>query len=327
MGKKKKPTLNDIAKATGVAISTVSRVFSGKAKISKETTKRIIDAANEIGFEIKSKSSIESTRTIAFIVYYGRKSMYENPFFISSIQGAYDYCNKNDFSLQIHFCEKLNLEMEIIAPLVEKKLVDGIILSTVSTNESVLNYLIENKFPFSVIGRPTKSSQIIWVDNDNFNATYNIVSSLFNHGKTRVAFIGKDLDYHFAEDRFNGYKQAFTVRGFSIKEELIFLRNDDKWKEFLNTFLMDNEIDAIVTDDDEMALEVLTHLNEKNLNLPIISFNYMPFPKQYFKQLSLIDIRPKELGYWSAKMLIDFINGSASIQNRLIPINIDIKSI
>ena len=105
------------------------------------------------------------------------------------------------------------------------------------------------------------------------------------------------------------------------------LCSDEKWKTLLNDFLIESELDAIVTDDDEMALEVLVHLNEKQLKIPIVGFNYMPEPKLCFGQLSLIDIRPKELGYWSAKMLIDFIKGISGIKNRLIPVKIDADSI
>ena len=106
MVKDKKPTLKDIAKITGVAVSTVSRAFSGRAKISEYTKERIVKTALELGFVIKGNNNYNSTKIIAFIVYYQRKTLYENPFFISSIHGAYSYCSKEDYYLQVYFCEK-----------------------------------------------------------------------------------------------------------------------------------------------------------------------------------------------------------------------------
>lgn len=41
-------TIKDIAREAGVSPSTVSRVLSGKAKISPETTKRVMEAIKNL---------------------------------------------------------------------------------------------------------------------------------------------------------------------------------------------------------------------------------------------------------------------------------------
>ena len=49
--RKSPPTLYDVSRLSGASIATVSRVFSGKNRVSDETRKRVMDAAKELAFE------------------------------------------------------------------------------------------------------------------------------------------------------------------------------------------------------------------------------------------------------------------------------------
>ncbi|STQ12293.1 DNA-binding transcriptional repressor MalI [Enterobacter cloacae] len=46
----KKITINDVALAAGVSVSTVSLVLSGKGRISPATGQRVNDAVEQLGF-------------------------------------------------------------------------------------------------------------------------------------------------------------------------------------------------------------------------------------------------------------------------------------
>lgn len=46
----KRPTINDLAKASGVSRSTINRLLSGKETVRQPTVDRVIDTAREIGF-------------------------------------------------------------------------------------------------------------------------------------------------------------------------------------------------------------------------------------------------------------------------------------
>lgn len=46
----KKITINDVALAAGVSVSTVSLVLSGKGRISAATGQRVNDAVEQLGF-------------------------------------------------------------------------------------------------------------------------------------------------------------------------------------------------------------------------------------------------------------------------------------
>lgn len=49
-GNRKKITINDVALAAGVSVSTVSLVLSGKGRISSATGERVNQAIEQLGF-------------------------------------------------------------------------------------------------------------------------------------------------------------------------------------------------------------------------------------------------------------------------------------
>jgi len=45
-----RPTITDLAKASGVSVATVDRVLNGRARVREETARRVYDAARSIGY-------------------------------------------------------------------------------------------------------------------------------------------------------------------------------------------------------------------------------------------------------------------------------------
>src|SRR5664279_5889324 len=80
------PTIYDVAKATGVAASTVSRAFSRPGRVNADTAERIRLAAADLGYR---------TNPLARALPTGRTSMIAvmisditNPFYFNIIRGA-----------------------------------------------------------------------------------------------------------------------------------------------------------------------------------------------------------------------------------------------
>ncbi|NLU43023.1 MAG: LacI family transcriptional regulator, partial [Firmicutes bacterium] len=55
-------TLKDIARETGLSVNTVSRALRGKADISAETTKRVVEVAKRMGYTRNALASQLRTR-------------------------------------------------------------------------------------------------------------------------------------------------------------------------------------------------------------------------------------------------------------------------
>lgn len=316
----KRQGLKDLVDKTGFSISTISRVLNGKATISDATREQILNAAREMGFDMSKYSGASSLDSIAFVVYYQRRTEFENPFFLHSIRGAYNCAREHGYSLQVFFKE--DDRTGLIESIAERRFARGVILSAVPIDDSDIRVLQAHEFPFSVIGRPAQSDSIFWVDNDNYNASYTIVTDLLNRGKKNIAFVTKGLDRHYARDRYDGYRQAYAIRGITAPENLIIDGDLGDQTDRLVGELKAGNIDVIIADDDETALTIANLVPSQGKRVRVIGFNYMPVPHIENVDLWLVDIKPEELGYWAAKMLIQSMTEHAAPVNRLIPLEL-----
>src|ERR1700754_979053 len=85
-GRPRPVTINDIAKATGVAASTVSRALSNPGRVNVVTRERIQAAARELNYTPNSHARAlisGRTGTIALLV-----SDVTNPFYFGIIRGT-----------------------------------------------------------------------------------------------------------------------------------------------------------------------------------------------------------------------------------------------
>ncbi|NKF34006.1 LacI family transcriptional regulator, partial [Pseudomonas sp. BGM005] len=46
----RRPTISDLARASGVSVATVDRVLNGRHRVREETARRVYDAAQSIGY-------------------------------------------------------------------------------------------------------------------------------------------------------------------------------------------------------------------------------------------------------------------------------------
>ncbi len=83
-------TIKDVAEQAGVHPSTVSRVFSGKAKISQATRTRVIQAADQLNFHPNAIARSLTTRrayTLGMIIPYLQEEFFLDPFFPQVLRG------------------------------------------------------------------------------------------------------------------------------------------------------------------------------------------------------------------------------------------------
>jgi DNA-binding LacI/PurR family transcriptional regulator len=85
--------IEDVAKAAGVSIATVSRVATGSDRVSSTLRDRVLKAASELNFELNGKGK---AKIIAFIL--ANRDVF-NPFHAAIMVGAEAYCASRDCGL------------------------------------------------------------------------------------------------------------------------------------------------------------------------------------------------------------------------------------
>lgn len=312
-----KVTIKEIAKEANVSVTTVSRVLSKSPDVSDKTRIRVTEVIKKLEFKpnaIARSLVSKKSRILGIVVQGESRDLLENSFFIQAMKGI-SLCaqNKKYYTTYI-FNEDDKTEIDHISELINTNIVDGICLLRAKTEDKSIEYLKEVKFPFVVIGRPEEPEGMLWVDNDNFKVTYDLVGELVKKGHKNIAFLGAKKEWNVTRDRYKGFKIACDINGITIQDSNVIMMNELNEQEGINgtaKLLENNNPTAIVVQDDILAFGTLKVLKERNIkNIEVIGFNNDPLSEFQTPSLSSIDINAVELGYYAVKILIDFLENS-----------------
>ena len=122
------------------------------------------------------------------------------------MQGMSSYAKKKKYYITYAFSDNEKEEVNYIKDFITSNLIAGICLLRLRTDDKSIEYLKRADFPFVVIGRPENPESMLWVDNDNFKSTYNLMNTLIKKGHKDIAFLGAKEELTVTKDRLKGIR-------------------------------------------------------------------------------------------------------------------------
>ncbi|TMW71504.1 LacI family DNA-binding transcriptional regulator [Alteribacter natronophilus] len=312
-------TIKDVAKRANVAPSTVSRVIANSPRISQRTKEKVREAMSELGyhpnFNARSLAN-QSTKTIGLVMPNSANKTFQNPFFPEVIRGISTKAHMLEYGLYLSTGQTEEEIFEEVKHMVQGRRVDGIILLYSRVNDKVISYLYEQKFPFTVIGRPydQRMSDITYVNNDNFKAAKTVTEYLLLLGHERIAFIGGNLDFVVTVDHMEGYERALNNAGVKLRDEYVVFHEEIQeggQEAVIDLMSLKEPPTAMLVADDMMTFGVLRMLSEMDMKVPddvsIVSFNNVMISELSAPPMTTVDINIYSLGYEAATCLIEKI--------------------
>lgn len=155
------PTIYDVAKAAGVAASTVSRAFSRPGRVNAETAERIRAAAQALGYR---------TNPLARALPTGRTSMIAvvisditNPFYFPIIRGAQAAAAEAGYTMLLADAQESDvLEREALDRAIPT--VEGIVLASSRMSDSAIRMIAKLR-PMIVLNRAVADVPSLVTDN------------------------------------------------------------------------------------------------------------------------------------------------------------------
>ena len=278
--------LKDIADATGVSISTVSRVLNGNAPISEETRRKVLETASQMNYHKRFDGKILSRlqNMAGFILpdtesaYYGRlqhaisECFFENNLDVISIATCFSHertIRAIEHMSQIHVkCIVILLDYVETIP---KNILDAVHLTNIPTLFIVAQYMPEFDY------------DCLYVDEKRGNTM--AVDHLVHRGYRRIGFIGEYKTRNRCDIFLNVMKQ------YAIPVNRAFVRVGEIAGERGGYLLMRDVLslkeipDAVFCSYDQMAVGVIHAIYESGLRVPediaVIAFDDIP-TAQYF---------------------------------------------
>ncbi|MFC4557594.1 LacI family DNA-binding transcriptional regulator [Virgibacillus kekensis] len=324
-------TIKDVAKATGVAPSTVSRVIADNPRISPDTKERVRKAMKELGYHpnINARNlAVSSTKAIGVIMPSSADKALQNPFFPEILRGIGSVTHSMQYSMTLSSGVTEEEIFNEVERMVYGSYVDGIILLYSKLDDRITNFLHEKNFPFVMVGKPYENAtEITHVDNDNYTAGKEITDHLIQMGHQNIAFIGGSKELFVTLDREAGYEAALCDAGLDVYDEYRihteFLKSGGR--EAVERLLSLKEMPTgLVVSDDLISLGVLSMLEESGVSVPsdisLVSFNNVYLSEITRPALTTVDIQIHELGAQSAKVLIEqTVDKSVAAKRIIVP--------
>lgn len=184
-------TINDVAQAAGVSVSTVSRILNGRPDVAARTRSRVLRVIEELGYtpHVSAQSlAARRSRTISLVFpfeYVGLTQL-ELDFFVGAASAV---------EAQNYFLNLMTKPTppERLAHLYKSRQVEGVILMQVQMQDARVDTLREKNYPFVMIGRCEENDGLSFVDLDFEAAVAMAFDHLYGLGHRDIGFITRPV--------------------------------------------------------------------------------------------------------------------------------------
>lgn len=312
-------TIYDVAKVLNISPSTVSRGLQDHPHISKETKKRILTVAEELGYQHnKFASNLRNKRTDTIGVVVPKLN---SSFMASVIAGVEKVTSQFGFGLIISQSqESSKKEMSCISTLFKSR-VDGVLTSLAFDTKDLNHFdiLFKKNIPVVFFDRVPETGNCVRVIIDNYKAGYEATSHLIDQGCRRVFYIGASMLRNVYSDRFNGYKQALADNDIDYNHNLVFiseLTEQSAIEASKKILTMNPRPDGIFSVNDASCAVIIAELGKAGIKIPeeiaVVGFNNDFISHVIQPNLTTIDYPARELGEIAANSLINKIQNTQS---------------
>lgn len=337
---KKRATLIDVARLSGVSTGTISRILNNHPSVSEEARKKVEEAIKKLNYVPLSAArslakGVSNTIMLSIIE--------ENPILPSTwryelpvVQGIYDYLKKTSYNLQIGigFVEEAQ-KSKFFENLIKDKYIDGLlILGSWPINYRSLLYLEDRNIPYVLIGCKSTIPTRVEINFDNHGAIVQVIDYLVQLGHTKFALIGGFADQLHMVDRANGFRDALIRRSLLVYENLIKFGDyqiESGYQLMLGLFNEHPRPTAIICGNDFMAAGVIKAIHDKGYKVPedfsVVGFDDNEVAKVISPPLTTIKVPVFEMGSLAVEKLCTMVESNRKLEEiTIMPCEIIIRS-
>lgn len=200
-----KVTITDIAKDTGLALSTISRYLNHK-KVQPENEALIEASIRKLGYtpnRIAQGLRSKSSRTVALLIPFQ-----SNYFWGHSVSYITSALWEQGYTCTVHtYLSEKSKQMQMIQFLISKK-VCGIIAVSGTLAWDAVRKLQDSGIPIVLLDQILDSLTVDYVTSDNYQGGYLAGSYLASKGHTRIGFIASEPSGYTIYERTKGFLDA-----------------------------------------------------------------------------------------------------------------------
>jgi DNA-binding LacI/PurR family transcriptional regulator len=307
-----KATLRNVAKIAGVSVATVSRVMTGKVRVSQEIAQRVLKSANDLGIDLNRWNK---SRLIAFLLC-NRAVLH--PFhsqILLGVEASVAEQGWNTLFVTLHYSPTQDWHDIHVPRILERRdLASGFVIAGTSS-QNLLNFLSYERVPYAILGNNVvgewREEEHDVVSFDDVQGALEVTSYLLSLGHRAIWFVGNgQLPWY--RRRFEGYCQAMRAQGLKPLLSEIDSEKDEELG-FLATkslFSRGEPVTAIFAGGDPAVEGVYKALRDCGLRIPedvsVAGFNDIEAASMH-PALTSVRVFTEQIGRQLSRMVLNRI--------------------
>ena len=313
--------IEDVARAAGVSVATVSRVLNEQGGVLPQTQERVRKAVEALHYEpILSARNLRRNESRIILILAPN---FSNPYYSNVLSGICDVSRNLGYSTLIYNTYDSNaLDEPLVTSLFQKNRADGMITLAVNKDDRWLAKYA-GKYPLVQCSEYVEDAALPHISVDNRLAASESVAQLIAQGHTRIGIVTSANRYLSSENRLRGYLDALDAAGIAKDDALIAYASADysfaSGKQAARDLLsLPEPPSAIFCVSDILALGVIAAAGKMGLQVPwdlsVTGFDDVDYTTMFHPYLTTVAVPCYELGRSSMLLLYDHIQQKPGAQ-------------
>jgi LacI family transcriptional regulator len=310
-------TLRDVAAAARVHPATASRALNPSTRllVSEETARRVIEAAERLGYRPNPVARSLRTRrshTVGVLI-----PDLNNPLFPPIVRGLEDRLAEHGYVALLGNTDADERRERNLFDQMRARHVDGFVLATATLQSPVLAEAAEADLPVVLMNRIAQGYPFSSVSVDNEQGVRAAVVHLASLGHTRIGHIAGPQEISTGVSRYRGFLAGMAASGLTADDGQVVYAAGYTIEEGVRCARellgRGGGLTAIVAANDMLAVGCYGALDELGMACPddisVTGFNDMPFIDRLRPPLSSVRFPHYQLGTEAAKLLLERVEG------------------
>ena len=311
-------TAKELAALLQLSESAVSLALNNKPGVSRETRKRVLEAAREHNYDFSRKAVTrdQKRQLICFAVY--RKSgavVGDTPFFSELTDGISTSCRRDGYECVIRYLyEDEDLEDQIYG--IRKSNFAGVIVLATEMEEHTLSLFDGVEIPLVFLDAYFERPEYNFIMINNTQGAYLATKYLIRKCRTQPGYLRSSYWISNFEARADGFYKAIREAGMSTSHSLVHRLPPSQegaysdMKEILRT---EQPAKCYFADNDLIAIGAMQALREAGFRIPedvsVVGFDDISAAEYVSPPLTTVEVPKSYLGETAVERLVQMIEG------------------
>jgi DNA-binding LacI/PurR family transcriptional regulator len=315
-------TIKDIARYTGLALSTISKYLNG-GSVRENTRIKIEEALSVLDYKRNEAArSLKTNKSMTVGILIPNLRSHFDTTIIAMVE---EELTRAGYSVIIcGYHQSLALEREKLRFLIQKR-IDGLITIPSGANHREIGDFMEEGRSLVFIDRPVPGIEADTILVDNEPSCYLITKYLIEKGHRSIGIICGSSETYTSRERLNGYLRADKETGNPVDVNLVCYGDWSRQSgyDFTRDLLSRPEpMSALISCSDDTSIGALQAVSQLSVSIPetlsMISYDLLEFADVFRPAITTIEQPVSEIGRMAAELLLKRMGGADGEPRRTI---------